>query len=184
MGRSSVGSNEAADAKQDPPATDESGKGGKNPQKAMNDFLADPESRPVDMKKSTDDPHFTEQRSRSSTNHSHKSSNSNDEYDYEMQSYWPRPSFSRGQSRTSYIPQYSTYNGGQFPMHHVVPNTQMAMSSSADTSGGANGHLRSLLLILCRPMTLNLLLLQQNLEWQVLLHQQKISNLPPQLFLI
>lgn len=141
MGRSSVGSNEAADAKQDPPATDESGKGGKNPQKAMNDFLADPESRPVDMKKSTDDPHFTEQRSRSSTNHSHKSSNSNDEYDYEMQSYWPRPSFSRGQSRTSYIPQYSTYNGGQFPMHHVVPNTQMAMSSSADTSGGANGHL-------------------------------------------
>lgn len=143
MGRSSVSSNDAADTKEDPAANPGAGDDGKNPQKAMNDFLADPEARPVDMKTSdsADDADVVERRSRRGTAHSHKSTHSNDEYDYEMQGYWPRPSFSRGRSRTSYIPQYTTYNGAQYPIQHVVPNTQMAVSSSADTSGGANGHL-------------------------------------------
>lgn len=143
MGRSSVSSNEAADNEQESHANPGSSTGGNNPQKAMNDFLADPDSQPVDMKKSRDseDGHVVERRSRSSTNRTRKSSHSDDEYDYEMQSYWPKPFFSRGQSRTSYIPQYTMYNGGQFPMHQVVPNTQMAVSSSTDTSGGVNGHL-------------------------------------------
>lgn len=42
---------------------------------------------------------------------------------------------------TSYVPQYTMASSSQFPIQEVVPNTQMAISTSTDTSGGANGGL-------------------------------------------
>ncbi|QLL30362.1 hypothetical protein HG536_0A01790 [Torulaspora globosa] len=148
MGRLSVSSKDSDHSKKDraPKSANADTDGRKdNPQKALNDFLADPQAFP-DSKRYHDGLHetdFMEGRSRSSSRHTRKSSDGNegDEYDYEMQDYWPQPITSRGRSKTSYIPQYTISNASQFQIHEVVPNTQMAISSSTDTTGGVNGSL-------------------------------------------
>lgn len=150
MGRPSVSSKESGDTHRDSRSrskTDD-GTGGKdnggNPQEAMNDFLSNP--APAPSRSRREDETKQQDNSNSNSAESNKSgsySNSNDaeEYDYEMQDYRPQPFTSRGRSKTSYIPQYTMSSSSQFPIQEVVPNTQMAMSSSADTSGGANGGL-------------------------------------------
>lgn len=146
MGRLSISSKGSSDSKRDHSSKNgDKGGHGKNPQKALNEFLSDPQTF-SDSKKYDDGMHevdFIKARSRSGSGHTHKSSHSNDasEYDYEMQDYWPQPFTSRGRSKTSYIPQYTMNNGPQYPIHEVVPNTQMAISTSTDTTGGVNGNL-------------------------------------------
>ncbi|QLG75050.1 hypothetical protein HG535_0H03770 [Zygotorulaspora mrakii] len=110
-----------------------------NPQQAMNEFLANPDIKPA--KENSYDAKASNSNENTNSN-DNDNDNDNDEYDYEMQDYRPLPFTSRGRSKTNYIHQYSM-NGGNsssaFPIQEVVPNTQMAISTSADTSGGASG---------------------------------------------
>lgn len=119
--------------------------GAANPQRAMNEFLTNPDMKPP--KEKLDDSKAAPSSDKDDSNdnerqHETDNDNENDEYDYEMQDYRPLPFTSRGRSKTSYIHQYSMNgNPSQFPIQEVVPNTQMAISTSTDTSGGASGGL-------------------------------------------
>lgn len=64
---------------------------------------------------------------------------SNEQFDYERQDYSPIPFQTSNRPTTSYIPKYRMENSA-YPIQEVVPNTQMAITSSADPNGMENSE--------------------------------------------